>query len=225
MFADDLPKMISDLEGAVAAGEGEAVSSAAHTLKGSASNFGAMQLAAPCGQLERLGKQSGTSAQWPPLVAGLRELHAQALEALRLEFGVSAPAVAEASSVSVAKAPDDGEVLDSNTLHNLRQMQSMGGDAVLNELLGLYRQEFPRLIADLREAAEKKNLEKLALDACTLRGSAGNYGARRLVSLCAELEVYAKSGQTDQLQTPLLQLDEAYHQALEAFGREFPGLG
>ncbi|MFN8612225.1 MAG: Hpt domain-containing protein [Vulcanimicrobiota bacterium] len=225
MFAEDLPKMISEVEGAVASGDGEALSRAAHTLKGSASNFGAVLLAAPCGQLEKLGKKAGSQGQWPPLVAGLRQLHAQAMEALRAEFTAEGGPGAAVPLVEVVPAAAEGEILDTSTLRNLREMHAIGGDGVLNELLALYRQEFPRLIADMREAAASQDLEKLALSACTLRGSAGNYGARRLVQLCAELEGYAKNGQVKQLEAPLLRLDEAYQQALEAFGREFPGLG
>ncbi|MBS2036437.1 Hpt domain-containing protein [bacterium] len=226
MFAEDLPKMISEIESAAASGDGDALSRAAHTLKGSASNFGALQLASPCSQLEKLGKQAGTAAQWPALIAGLRSLHAQALAALQAEFGVgSSPEPVPSAAIETPVAEAEVEVLDPSTLRNLREMQSVGGDGVLIELLELYRQEFPRLIAELRQAFESHDLEKVAAGALTLRGSAGNYGARRLVNLCAQLENFAKSGQFDQLQTPLLQLDEAYSQALEAFGREFPGLG
>ena len=124
MFADDLPKMIIEVEEAVASGDGEAVSRAAHTLKGSSSNFGATQLAAPCAQLEKLGKQSGTSAQWPPLVTTLRQLHAQALKALHLEFGLAPPEIAVAPDPEPAPAAPvaNGPVLDDASLSNLRQM-------------------------------------------------------------------------------------------------------
>ena len=153
------------------------------------------------------------------------EEDAQAMEALRAEFTAEGGPGAAVPLVEVVPAAAEGEILDTSTLRNLREMHAIGGDGVLNELLALYRQEFPRLIADMREAAASQDLEKLALSACTLRGSAGNYGARRLVQLCAELEGYAKNGQVKQLEAPLLRLDEAYQQALEAFGREFPGLG
>ena len=68
---------------------------------------------------------------------------------------------------------------------------------------------------------EEAPMKKTCMES-TLAGSWYDADPGRLRT---ELEGYAKNGQVKQLEAPLLRLDEAYQQALEAFGREFPGLG
>lgn len=56
LFLADAPPRITMVQGALAAGDGEALRRAAHALKGSAANVGAMGLAALCADLEQRGR-------------------------------------------------------------------------------------------------------------------------------------------------------------------------
>lgn len=53
-FARDTPARLEALRAAVAAGDAEAITFNAHTLKGSAANLGALQVAETCDRIERL---------------------------------------------------------------------------------------------------------------------------------------------------------------------------
>ncbi len=51
-FARDAPRRVEALRAAVAAGDGEAVAFAAHTLRGSAATLGAIEVVAACRAIE-----------------------------------------------------------------------------------------------------------------------------------------------------------------------------
>jgi CheY-like chemotaxis protein/HPt (histidine-containing phosphotransfer) domain-containing protein len=55
LFAEDCPRLLSEIEQAVVRGEGEGLARAAHTLKGAASNFGAQGVVTLARRLEEMG--------------------------------------------------------------------------------------------------------------------------------------------------------------------------
>ena len=70
LFLEDVPARISRLREAWQGGDAVAVQRAAHSLKGSAGNVGAMQLLAVCSKLDEQGR-SGDLSNLSPLVAAL----------------------------------------------------------------------------------------------------------------------------------------------------------
>ncbi|WP_079433332.1 response regulator [Zoogloea sp. LCSB751] len=83
MYSEDEPRMLSNVDKAVAAGDAESLYSSAHALKGAVSNFCAEQAQAKAQQLERMGREK----QLANAPAVLAELH-QELLALREAFGL-----------------------------------------------------------------------------------------------------------------------------------------
>lgn len=57
IYLEDAPKRIAEIEQSLAAGDLRRLTLAAHSLKGSSSNFGAHQLRALSEQLEQIGQQ------------------------------------------------------------------------------------------------------------------------------------------------------------------------
>jgi len=72
-FLDDGPGLVSRLAEAVAANDADALRRAAHTLKGSASDFGAVALAALCREIEALGRAGEVAPAAPKVEAAIRE--------------------------------------------------------------------------------------------------------------------------------------------------------
>ena len=83
MYSEDEPRMLANVDAAVAAGDAEALHSSAHALKGAVSNFCAERAQAKAQQLERLGREKRL-AEAPTV---LTELH-QELITLREAFGL-----------------------------------------------------------------------------------------------------------------------------------------
>jgi len=57
-FLSHAPQLLAEIQNQTAAGQAEAVRQAAHSLKGSAANLGAEQLARFCGELEKAAKEA-----------------------------------------------------------------------------------------------------------------------------------------------------------------------
>jgi len=80
IYLDDAPKRLAEIEQASAQKDARKLTLAAHSLKGSSSNFGANQLRAVSEELEELGRRSaldGVPALLPPLREAYAEVQAE----------------------------------------------------------------------------------------------------------------------------------------------------
>ena len=77
---------------------------------------------------------------------------------------------------------------------NLRQLTPPGEPDVLAEVLQLFLEEVPPRIARLRNAWAAGNIEEVHRAAHSLKGSAGNIGARQLFEVCSQLDEQGKAG-------------------------------
>jgi HPt (histidine-containing phosphotransfer) domain-containing protein len=90
---------------------------------------------------------------------------------------------------------DDGSVLDQAVVTSLRKLTPPGEPDVLQEVLKLFLDEVPPRIARLRNAWAAGNIEEVHRAAHSLKGSAGNIGARRLYDVCSQLDMKGKAGE------------------------------
>jgi HPt (histidine-containing phosphotransfer) domain-containing protein len=88
----------------------------------------------------------------------------------------------------------DQPVLDQAVLETLRKLTPAGEPDVLAEVLRLFLDEVPPRIARLRNARESGNIEEMHRAAHSLKGSAGNIGARQLYEVCRQLDALGKAG-------------------------------
>ena len=88
---------------------------------------------------------------------------------------------------------DHGPALDPAVLDTLRQLTPAGEPDVLTEVLKLFLEEVPPRVERLRNAWAQGNIEEVHRSAHSLKGSAGNVGARRLHAVCGQLDEVAKS--------------------------------
>lgn len=70
-------------------------------------------------------------------------------------------------------------------------------EGLLRELAGLFLADKPRLMAEIQDSVTRGDCAKLDGAAHTLKGSVGNFGARRAAQLAARLE---KMGREKNLQ-------------------------
>ena len=84
-------------------------------------------------------------------------------------------------------------VIDRAALRKL--LDVIGGDRDdLDELLEDYRGTAPNLAAEISDAAEASDLDRLRIAAHTLKSNARDFGALRLSSLCDALEKECRTG-------------------------------
>jgi two-component system, sensor histidine kinase and response regulator len=74
-------------------------------------------------------------------------------------------------------------------------MDNMGGDeGLFREILGLFLDDCPRLLADLREAIAEEDAASMGRAAHTLKGTSGHFAANLVTAAALRLESAARSG-------------------------------
>lgn len=107
---------------------------------------------------------------------------------------------------------DDGVVLDAAVLDTLRQLTMPGEPDVLGEVLTVFLQETPSRMERLRNAWAAGDIEQMQRAAHSLKGSAGNIGARAMFAVCKTLN---ESGEAEAAR-PLIEALEAEFRKVEA---------
>ena len=79
-------------------------------------------------------------------------------------------------------------------MSGLRRLTPPGEPDVLAEVLNLFLAEVPPRMDRLRNAWASGNIEEVHRVAHSLKGSAGNIGARRLYEVCGRLDARGTSG-------------------------------
>jgi HPt (histidine-containing phosphotransfer) domain-containing protein len=89
-----------------------------------------------------------------------------------------------------ADGDEPGEIVDWTAA-----VGRLSGDReLLGELIGLFLDECPKLMATIRQAAADGDAPALRLAAHTLKGSVGNFAARRAFEAAMRLETLARDG-------------------------------
>ena len=92
-------------------------------------------------------------------------------------------------------------------------MERIGGDMeLLEELLELFEEDYPELLASIQHAIEIQDGESLKRSAHTLKGAVGNFAALKAHALAFELEKKGEAGDFSDASTLLTQLESAIHE-------------
>jgi histidine phosphotransfer protein HptB len=113
---------------------------------------------------------------------------------------------------------DCTEAVDAAVLADLEEMQEEGEPDFVAELIGLYLEDAPRKLAQMREAARAADASSLRHAAHGLKGSSSSLGAFGVAAVCAELERACRedtSGETTALLARLAREMERAHLAFE----------
>ena len=95
-------------------------------------------------------------------------------------------------------------VLDQSAISRIRSLQRDGAPPVLLRVINIYLDAAPKLIAEVRNAVEKRDALRLQRAAHSLKSSSANLGAQTLSELCKELE---NMGRLGKLEGAALKLD------------------
>ncbi|GMQ75753.1 MAG: hypothetical protein BMS9Abin01_1010 [Gammaproteobacteria bacterium] len=82
----------------------------------------------------------------------------------------------------------DVALLDEAALDNIRVAGEDGSSELLDRLIDIYFENSPKLIEDIRLGIESNDPDSVRIAAHTLRSSSASLGAKRLASLCEDLE-------------------------------------
>jgi len=86
------------------------------------------------------------------------------------------------------------DVLDPAVIESLRELTPPGEPDVLNEVLTIFLQEVPPRLERLRTFLAAGNIVEVQRAAHSLKGSAGNIGARALHDICRQVDDKGRAG-------------------------------
>ena len=107
---------------------------------------------------------------------------------------------------------DDSTTMQQGLINLNRSLalERIGGDEeLLKEIAVLFLDDYPNLIADIREACRSRNARSLERAAHTLKGSISNFGAERAQNAALELEMIGRNGAIQDAPAALGRLESA----------------
>lgn len=116
-----------------------------------------------------------------------------------------------------------GADLDVQALDQLRSLDPDGSSGIFKRLVEAFLQDTPVQLQKLHEAIAANDSSTAARHAHTIKGSGGNFGARRLASICKEVELAAHAGNWASVQS-LVPKVEAEFAAVQTALTELAGL-
>jgi HPt (histidine-containing phosphotransfer) domain-containing protein len=88
----------------------------------------------------------------------------------------------------------DHPAIDQRAIAALQELSTAGSDDFLCEIITLYLQDTPLLLAQLKQALAAGDGVTVSRLAHSIKGSSGNFGANHLAQLAHELELAAPLG-------------------------------
>jgi two-component system sensor histidine kinase/response regulator len=113
---------------------------------------------------------------------------------------------------------------ETEVLDRVALMERLGGDVELfHEITGLFREDSPKLLADIRSAVHDADAIALERAAHTLKGCVANFGAQAVVRAALSLERMGRARELEAAGSACETLEAEitrFQQALEALARE-----
>lgn len=127
---------------------------------------------------------------------------------LQLQIETIAPADRRVMNPPVAVNESKEMAIDQSVLDKIRILERNGAPNLVKRLIGLYLQDAPQHIEQIRQACTNDDFEALRVAAHTLKSSSANVGAVKLQGLCKDLEFQAHSRQVVDAQEQLAAIEQ-----------------
>ena len=112
-------------------------------------------------------------------------------------------------------------MLDQKALDNIRAVHREGAPKLLERVIKIYFESFPKLLQTLRDAvAGDDAAETIERAAHSLKSSSANLGATRLAALCGGLEEMARENCTSGAKATLNEIEMLYPLVCESLATE-----
>jgi len=102
-------------------------------------------------------------------------------------------------SANIDDIESDWKVLDYETINKFYIKQKKNGSNLVNNIINIYIDQSSDLLAELTDAARKKDVESVRLITHTLKSSSINVGALTLAELCRNVEKTCGKGNLDEI--------------------------
>jgi HPt (histidine-containing phosphotransfer) domain-containing protein len=85
------------------------------------------------------------------------------------------------------------DLIDFNVVQGLKELGGDDGDVFFKEIIELYKEQYPKLLFQMKDYLRAEDFENLSKSAHALKGASLNIGAKEIASICKTIEINAKS--------------------------------
>lgn len=112
--------------------------------------------------------------------------------------------------------------IDPEAIENLRALTPDDPDSFLRDIIGIFLDDTPARIAELRQSLAAGDKEQFTRAAHSIKGSSSNLGATQLRDISSELEQRGKKEDIAGLATRVDDLDQTFSHAKQALEKLLP---
>ena len=148
------------------------------------------------------------------LNSGMDDYVSKPVQLIELEVAL------QRAGLDPSQAQAAADVIDPVIMASLRQLRKENQPDPASELISLFLRDAPPQFLAISKAILERNMSATLGAASSLKGNAANLGARRLASLCAELEEQARAGTLEEAAPVLEQAKDEFTRVQFALERE-----
>ena len=104
----------------------------------------------------------------------------------------------------------NGVSIDPEAIENLRSLSPDDGDVFLKDIIGIFIEDTPARIAELRQALTDADTVRFTRAAHSIKGSSSNLGAIALRDIAADLEQKSRQDGLTNLESLVAALETTY---------------
>jgi PAS domain S-box-containing protein len=108
------------------------------------------------------------------------------------------------------------------TISDFRDMEEESGQAMLAGVIALFLDTTPPVFKEARSAVGRKDRDRIARVAHTLKGSCSNFGAKRMRAACERLESASQQGDLEAMEEMLDEVEREFGYVRIALEHELP---
>ncbi len=121
------------------------------------------------------------------------------------------------TKVTGALTYNNEDLIDSNTVNNLKQITGIDNKSFLTEVINLYSKQTPQIISDIKKHWKNNDMQKLILSLHNLKGSSINMGAKMIQELSKNIETRCRKGDMGEIGNDIERLEYIYQRTINEY--------
>ncbi len=121
------------------------------------------------------------------------------------------------TKITGAVAYNNEDLIDSNTVENLKQITGIDNMSFLKEVVNLYSKQTPQIISDIKNHWKNNEIQKLTLSLHNLRGSSINMGAKMIQEMSKNIEAKCRKGDMGEIGNDIEKLEYVYQRTINEY--------
>jgi HPt (histidine-containing phosphotransfer) domain-containing protein len=109
--------------------------------------------------------------------------------------------------------------IDPEAIENLRALNPDDDDAFLKEIIGIFLEDTPERIAELKQCLQSYDQPKFTRAAHSIKGSASNLGASQVRSVAEQLEHQSRNSGLSDIEPLIAKLEDEFASAKAELNR------